>query len=123
MVICLFGMRYRDDADLDTEARLAERLYEELASLPGFISYHHYSADDGELLGVVRFASREALEAWRDSAAHRATWPDAGSFYSEFWIQDCDTYREYEWVGGTRSDVDLRERFAASAVVTGPSIS
>jgi hypothetical protein len=57
MVICLFGQRYRPGADPEEEARLGAELLRELERLPGFISYHSYVAEDGEVLGVIRFAA------------------------------------------------------------------
>ena len=111
MVICLFGQRYRPGADLEEEARLGAELLRELERLPGFISYHSYVAEDGEVLGVIRFESREALDDWRDNEIHRAVWNRAAEFYEEFWIQNGDTYREYRWAEGKRHDENLTERF------------
>jgi heme-degrading monooxygenase HmoA len=78
---------------------------------PGFIAYHSYTAADGEALGVIRFETREALEAWRDDLTHRAIWPRATEFYEEFWIQNCDTYREYLWRDGRRQEADMTTMF------------
>jgi heme-degrading monooxygenase HmoA len=113
MVICLFGQRYREDADLREEARLGGELLRELQKLPGFISYHGYTAEDGEVLGVIRFESREALEEWRNNPVHQAVWGRAIEFYEEFWIQNSETYREYVWADGARHDQDLTDRFRA----------
>jgi heme-degrading monooxygenase HmoA len=115
MVICLFGQRYREGADLAEEARLGGELLRELQKSPGFISYHGYTAEDGEVLGVIRFRSREALEEWRDNAVHQAVWDRAVEFYEEFWIQNGETYREYVWADGVRRDQDLTERFRAES--------
>jgi heme-degrading monooxygenase HmoA len=111
MVICLFGQRYRDGADREEEARLGGELLRELQKMRGFISYHGYTADDGEALGVIRFESREALEDWRHNELHQAAWSRAVEFYEEFWIQDGETYREYVWADGERHDHDLTGRF------------
>jgi heme-degrading monooxygenase HmoA len=113
MVICLFGQRYRKGADLAEEARLGGELLQELQKLPGFVSYHGYTAADGEVLGVIRFETREALEQWRNNPVHRAVWSRAIDFYEEFWIQNGETYREYVWADGARHDRDLIERFRA----------
>jgi heme-degrading monooxygenase HmoA len=116
MIICLFGQRYREGADLKEEARIGGELLGELQRMPGFISYHGYTAEDGEVLGVIRFESREALEAWRDNPIHQAVWDRANEFYEEFWIQNADSYREYTWAHGERRDGDLRQRFRAENV-------
>jgi heme-degrading monooxygenase HmoA len=111
MVICLFGEHYQPDADKDELNRLATQLLGVLQAMPGFISYNFYTAENGEGLGLVRFTSRAALEAWRDDPTHRATWERATEFYQQFWIQDCETYREYIWEDGRRHDADLTTVF------------
>ena len=114
MVICLFGQRYREGADLPEEARITSELLGALRRIPGFVAYNLYTAEDGEALGVIRFESREALEAWRNDRAHRAVWKRASEFYEEFWIQNCETYREYFWREGARRADDVAERFRSS---------
>ena len=80
-------------------------------SVPGFIGYHLYTSEDGEELGVIRFKTRAALDAWRDDPAHRAAWQRAREFYTEFWVQNCETFRDYLWRDGQHVDEDLAERF------------
>lgn len=116
MVICLFGQRYQPGADMEELNRMSDDLLAELSELPGFLAYNLYRGDDGEELGVVRFESREALEAWRDNLSHRATWARAPEFFQEFWIQNCEPYREYLWEDGKRRDVDLTELFPARSM-------
>lgn len=111
MIICLFGQRYKDNAIREKEAEIWTKLLERLRLVEGFVSYHLYKADDQEVLGVVRFDTKEALEAWRDDQLHRSIWHHAPSFYEYFWIQNCETYREYVWTPGGRTDEDMRERF------------
>jgi heme-degrading monooxygenase HmoA len=71
MVICVFGVTYREDADLELEAHLTRKMADAASKTPGFISYKSYRADDGDEVGLIRFVSREALKAWRDNTAHR----------------------------------------------------
>jgi heme-degrading monooxygenase HmoA len=97
MVICLFGTRYKAGWDRDLETSLDAMLLEALREVDGFISFHTNGADDGEVLGVIRFETRDALEAWRDNPTHRSVWHHAPEFYDYFWIQNADTYREYGW--------------------------
>jgi heme-degrading monooxygenase HmoA len=116
MVICLFGVRYKTKHDVTKEKNIDALLLPELRIIPGFVSLHVYSADDGEVLGVVRFDTKDALEAWRDNVTHRGVWKYASDFYRHFWIQNSETYREYGWsaeLGRTRED--LRARFANDA--------
>lgn len=111
MVICLYGLRARAGADSQAEAKLFDGLLAKARSMPGFISYHTYASEAGEELGVIRFESRAALDAWRDDPAHRASWQRASEFYSEFWVQNCESFREYVWHEGEHVAEDLAERF------------
>src|SRR5215469_12464280 len=72
-VISLFRFRMRDltPAQREEYSSIAEHLLTLASAMPGFISFRHYTSDDGELLAVVEFASAEALAAWRDHPDHR----------------------------------------------------
>lgn len=111
MVICLYGLRARRHSDSRAEAELFDELLATARSLPGFIGYHLYESEDGEELGVIRFETREALDAWRDDPIHRAAWQRAREFYTEFWVQNCETFRSYLWREGQHVDEDLTQRF------------
>ena len=127
MVICLYGLRARDGADRQAEEDLFAELLAKARSKPGFIGYHVYTAEDREELGVIRFETREALDAWRDDPTHRAAWERAGEFYAEFWVQKCETFREYVWREGQHVEEDLADRLRsepanlASTTIASPS--
>jgi len=72
-VISLFRFRLRNltPAQREEYSSTAEWLLTIASAMPGFISFRHYTSDDGELLAVVEFASAEALAAWRDHPDHR----------------------------------------------------
>jgi heme-degrading monooxygenase HmoA len=63
--------RYLTSAQREEYSSTAERLLALASAMLGFISFRHYTSDDGELLAVVEFASAEALAAWRDHLDHR----------------------------------------------------
>ena len=111
MVICLYGLRGRSNSDSEAEAQLFAELLVAASAMPGFIGYHVYTSEDGEELGVIRFETREALDAWRDDPTHRAAWRRATEFYTEFWVQNCEAFREYVWREGQHVDEDLTGRF------------
>lgn len=116
MVICLFGTRYRTGYDVDMEKALGAVLLKALNRIDGFISFHLYDAADGEVLGVVRFDTREALEAWRNDPTHRSAWKYAPALYKEFWIQNAETYRGYVWAAEAgRTGEDVRARFRSES--------
>jgi antibiotic biosynthesis monooxygenase (ABM) superfamily enzyme len=114
MVISLFGLRERVGADTEAEKALIAELLAKAREQPGFIGYHIYASEDGEELGVIRFETREALDAWRDDPTHRAAWQRAQEFYAEFWGQNCETFREYVWRDGQHVDLDLAGRFRSA---------
>ena len=112
MVISLFGgLRVRAGME-EREARLSDRLYEVGRSMPGFISYKTYTAEDGEEIGVIRFDSRESLDAWAHEGEHLAAEAVAPEIYESFWVQDAETFREYTWEEGVHADQDLTSLFA-----------
>lgn len=37
MIVCLFGVTYRDDYEIDLERKLEAPLYEQLKQIPGFL--------------------------------------------------------------------------------------
>ena len=76
----------------------AERLLTLASAMPGFISFRHYTSDDGEMLAVVEFASAETLAAWRDHPDHRkAQQRGRNDFYAEYEIVNCTVMRKYEY--------------------------
>ena len=121
MVLCVFGITWKEGADMEREAALARRMAETVSRRPGFISYKSYAAADGDRIGIIRFESREALKAWRDDPAHRGAWKEAPSFYHEFWVQNCEVFDDYVWIDGVHHDRDQRDRFqmAPEEVVSG----
>ena len=115
MVLNLFGgLRVRPGME-EREARLSDKLYEIVRAMPGFISYKTYAAEDGEEIGIIRFDSRESLDAWAHEGEHLAAQAIAAEYYESFWVQDAETYREYTWKNGVHTDEDLTPVFAETA--------
>lgn len=111
MIISLFGDTVVKPGQEGEDARLSERLEPILRSMPGFISYKEYRADDGEEIGIVRMESRQALDEWVHEGVHGAAQKVADQIYERFWVQSAETYREYTWVDGKRTDGDLTHLF------------
>jgi maleylpyruvate isomerase len=88
-VVTIFRSRLGDRADpgYEPEARRMERLAQ---AMPGFVEIKTFSADDGERVSVVTFASAEAHAAWRQHPEHRvAQRRGRAEFYDEYLIQVC----------------------------------
>jgi heme-degrading monooxygenase HmoA len=94
-VIVIGDLTLRDDAPRDEHDRLGERMYGIVSGLPGFLSVKSFKAADGEELTVFRFASEEALEAWRTHPDHVETMKRGhAEFYASGFLQVCKVIRE-----------------------------
>jgi heme-degrading monooxygenase HmoA len=97
-VISLFRFRMRDltPAQREEYNSTLEELLTLASAMPGFISFRHYTSDDGETFAVVEFASADALAAWRDHPDHRkAQQRGQNEFYSEYEIINCTVMHRY----------------------------
>ena len=94
-VVVIGDLKLRPGASGDEYDRLGERMYNIVSSLPGFISVKSFTAADGEELTVFRFASEEALEAWRTHPEHVETMRRGhAEFYASGFLQICKVIRE-----------------------------
>ena len=97
-VISLFRFRMRDltPAQREEYSSSLEQLLKLASAMRGFISFRHYTSDDGETFAVVEFASADALAAWRDHPDHRkAQQRGRNEFYSEYEIINCTVMHRY----------------------------
>lgn len=69
MVIVLFRSMLTAEAG-DDYATMAGEMLARARTLPGFIDFKSFSADDGEHLAVIRWESQELLRAWTDDLRH-----------------------------------------------------
>lgn len=111
MIISLFGGTVVRPGAEDEEARWGEKLEAIARAMPGFISYKTYTAEDGEEVGILRMASREALDGWVRQPDHRDAQRIAHTIYDRLWVQTAETYREATYEHGRRNDHDLTELF------------
>lgn len=85
MVIVLFEHRLRADIDNDEYQQTFGRMLELASQMPGFISIHPYTGQDGGMLAVVRFESEEAVQAWKSHPEHVKTQARAReAFYKSY---------------------------------------
>jgi len=98
MILTVFRARLRADADADAAAALNERMLALATGMPGFVSYRDYTAEDGENVTIVEFASDAEQLAWRDQAEHRdAQERGRHEFFAEYKIQVCRVERSYNF--------------------------
>ncbi len=94
-VIVVGDLKLREDAAIDEYGRLGQRMYDIVSNLPGFLSVKSFKAEDGEELTIFRFASEQALEAWRTHPEHVETMKRGhAEFYSSGFLQVCKVVRE-----------------------------
>jgi heme-degrading monooxygenase HmoA len=96
MILTVFRARLRADADIDGATTLNERMVELATTMPGFVSYKDYAAEDGENVTIVEFASEAEQMAWRNQPEHRdAQERGRREFFAEYKIQVCRVERSY----------------------------
>lgn len=77
---------------------VAEEMLAAARAMPGFVDFKTFSAQDGERVSVVTFASRAAHDAWRDDVRHReAQRRGRDEFYEEYSIQVGECIRTRQW--------------------------
>ena len=111
MIISIFGGTVLRPGMEGEEARVMDLLDPILRSMPGFISYKDYTADDSESIAIARFTTREALDAWVHQPDHVDVQEIAHEIYDSLWVQTAETYSEATYVKGTRVDGDLSHLF------------
>lgn len=108
MIVLLFKSELRRDIDTDAYQVTRARMMELVHEIPGFISYKKYISEDGDTLAIARFASEEALAAWRNHPEHvQAQRRGHDEFYESYRIEVCRTERDYGW---SRKEETAREK-------------
>lgn len=98
MVIVLIRTTARDDVDVPAYEALNARMEALVRDIPGFISAKGYKADDGDEVFMVRFASHEALRAWREHPEHVvAQARGKAEIYASYDVEVCEVTRAYDF--------------------------
>lgn len=71
MVVVLFRSALTDEAGADYRA-MADEMLARARTMPGFIDFKSFRAEDGERLSVIRWESQETMRCWAEDARHRA---------------------------------------------------
>ena len=108
MVIVLVRTKLRPDADRDAYDALNEQMYGIVQTMPGFIAAQSYASSEGEELGMIRFASLEALRAWREHPDHViAQQRGKSEFYASYMIEVCEVVRAYDFGASTEGSATV----------------
>ncbi len=96
MVLVIIRTTLRPDVDLAMYEALNTRMFEIVSAMPGFISAKGYKSDDGDEISLIRFASAEALRAWREHPEHVvAQRKGKTEIYSAYDVEVLETTRAY----------------------------
>lgn len=96
--ITIFRSRRRPEAESDYQ-RVVAAMQAAARDTPGFVDFKTFSADDGEKVSVVTFATPAAQQAWRDDPRHRrAQQQGRDDFYVEYSIQVGECSHVSHWV-------------------------
>ena len=94
MMLVVFRSRLRDDNAQEFSA-LADELTPVAQSMPGFISYKVFVAEDGERCSLIEFETAEQLQAWRTLAEHaEAQQKGRERYYESYSLQIGEPQRE-----------------------------
>jgi heme-degrading monooxygenase HmoA len=104
VVTVIFRSRLRDEGKAEY-AELAPRMLELARTMPGFVSFERFTADDGERLALIAFESLEDVKRWRQHPDHReAQRLGRERFFSEFSLTVAEQVRSYSFDGKRRTE-------------------
>ena len=99
MIVTVFRHRLKPEASEEYSALLT-RIVELSKTIPGYVSQKRFTADDGERVTIVEFATEEGQQAWATHPEHvEAMKLGRQKFYSQFKVQVCDVRRTAENAG------------------------
>ena len=95
MVIVLFRSRLAPEAGGDYAA-MADEMLARARTMPGFVDFKHFSAEDGERISVIHWESQETLRTWAEDAQHRiAQRLGREKWYTAFRLEVAEVVRSY----------------------------
>jgi heme-degrading monooxygenase HmoA len=92
-IVTVFRNRLRDEPEGYDET--AVDMFLKASSMPGFMEFKQYTADDGERVAIVQFDSLDHQKAWRNHPDHLlAQQRGREEWYAEYRIQVCRVLSE-----------------------------
>lgn len=90
MHLTVFRNRKRPDMDLAAYEADNARMEELARAQPGFLSIKGFVAEDGEVVAISEWDSREAAQAWGRHAEHAAVQARGRSdYYESYTLYSC----------------------------------
>jgi heme-degrading monooxygenase HmoA len=101
MMIIVFRSRLAAEAGADY-AETADAMLAKTRSMPGFVEFKQFQADDGERLSLIRWESAETLRAWAEDPEHAAAQRRGRErWYSAYTIDVAEIVRSSRFARGT----------------------
>jgi len=95
MVIVLFRSKMTDAAGADYAA-MAQEMLDRARTMPGFVDFKSFKADDGERISVIHWESQETLRGWATDARHLvAQRLGRDKWYEYFRLEVAEVVRSY----------------------------
>lgn len=95
-ILTVFRSRLHPDADVLGYQRVAAEMEHRARTMPGFVDFKTFTADDGERVSIVEFDGIENHNRWRDDPDHRvAQRRGRDDFYAEYRISVGEVFREH----------------------------
>lgn len=96
-VVTVFRSRRREGSET-AYRELSAAMQAAARSVPGFVDFKTFTAEDGEHVSVVTFASLESHQVWRNDQRHRqAQRQGREEFYDEYSIQVGECTHTSQW--------------------------
>jgi len=103
-MVTVFRSRRRHRSESDYR-RVAREMEASARSADGFVDFKTFTADDGEHVSLVTFATPADHQAWRDDPGHRrAQQQGRDQFYLEYSIQVGECTHVSQWIRGPAPD-------------------
>ena len=100
MMMIVFRSRLAAEAGRDY-AETADAMLAKARSMPGFVEFKQFKADDGERLSLIRWESSETLRAWAEDPEHvGAQRRGRERWYTEYAIDVAEVVRTSRFARG-----------------------
>lgn len=84
MIVVLFRSKLTEAA-ADGYSEMASEMLARAKTMPGFIDFKSFKADDGERLSVIHWQDEATLAAWRNDMRHRVAQQNGRDKWYEYY--------------------------------------
>lgn len=97
MIVTVFRQRIAEDpVQFEEYQRFGKELIEAVKTLPGFVSFKRFMADDGERCIIVEFADEASMREWSIHPLHLKAKAFGRNFFTEYDIKVCQMLQHLE---------------------------